>query len=97
MLVVRDEPKREKNRQAPPIGHGLDFADARDRFVWKTALVVSTYASARGGVRSMAIGFLDGSLVALTFSLLGREAISIVSLRTASNRERKAYAKQSQA
>lgn len=96
MLVVWDEPKREKNRQAPPLGHGLDFADARDRFVWDAALIVSTYASGRGGERYMAIGFLDGSLVALTFSLLGHEAISVISLRTASNRERKAYAQQPQ-
>ena len=97
MLVVWDEPKRETNRQAPPIGHGLDCADARDRFVWETAMIVSTHASTRGGERFMAIGVLDGTLVTLTFSLLGREAISIISLRTASNRERKAYAKQSQA
>lgn len=39
----------------------------------------------------MATGYLDGALVSLAFSLLGTEAISAISLRAASNRERKAY------
>ena len=100
MLMVWDEPKREKNRLAPPAGHGLDFADARDRFEWGTAMIAQTYASAasaRGGARYTAVGFLDRRLVSLTFSVLGTEAVSAISLRTASNRERKAYAQQCQA
>lgn len=97
MLMVWDEPKQQKNRLAPPAGHGLDFADARDRFEWDTAMIAETYANARGDARFTAVRFLDRKLVSLTFSVIGTEAVSAISLRTASNRERKAYAQQSQA
>lgn len=93
MLIVWDEPKRQRNLQAPPDGHGLDFADARDRFEWDTAMVWPTYPSRHGGGRFVAVGYLDGELVTLVFAPLGREAISAISLRTASNRERKRYAR----
>jgi uncharacterized DUF497 family protein len=89
--MVWDESKRQKNLKDPPEGHGLDFADARARFVWQTALVTESYASERGGRRFKAIGFLDSELVTLTFSLLGTEAISAISLRPASRKERTAY------
>ena len=82
-----DEPKRRKNIEV----HGLDFADASDRFEWETALVQSTYSSGRGGARFIAIGILDEALVTLVFSRLGTEAVSAVSLRAASNKERKRY------
>ena len=92
--MVWDEPKRERNRQAPPAGHGLDFADASDRFEWDTAAISESYSGRSGGARYIATGYLDGKLVTLAFSLLGTEAISAISLRTASNRERRAYAAQ---
>ena len=92
MLMTWDPIKREKNLLPEPAGHGMDFADARDRFEWETAMISETYASAHGGKRFTAVGFLDGKLVALIFSPLGTEAISAISLRTASNRERKTYA-----
>ena len=69
----------------------LDFADARDRFEWETAIVGPTYASKHGGARFIAIGFLDGEMVSLIFSPLGTEAISAISLRPASNKERRRY------
>ncbi len=87
MLLTRDEPKRATNLQV----HGLDFADARDRFEWDSALVSSTYPIRHGGARFAAIGFLDGAVVTLVFSLFGTEAISAISLRTASNKERRRY------
>ncbi|MET7244352.1 BrnT family toxin [Methylobacterium sp. EM32] len=96
MRMVWDEPKRERNRRPPPAGHGLDFADARDRFEWETAAISESYGSSSGGARYIATGYLDGKLVTLTFSLLGTEAISAISLRTASNRERRAYAARSE-
>ena len=71
--------------------HGLDFADARDRFDWETALVLPTYASRLGGSRFVATGFLGDDLVTLVFSPLGSEAISAISLRPASNKERRRY------
>jgi uncharacterized protein len=97
MLMVWDEPKRERNRQAPPVGHGLDFADARDRFEWDTAMIVPAKPGWNGEKRWMAIGFLDGKLTSLVFAYLGTEAISAISLRRASNGERRDYAKQSHA
>ncbi len=69
----------------------MDFADARDRFDWETALILSTYPSRLGGKRLVAIGFLDGAMVTLVFSRLGTEAVSAISLRTASNKERRRY------
>jgi uncharacterized DUF497 family protein len=92
-VIVWDEPKRLSNLRPEPDGHGMDFADARDRFEWGTATIAPTYPAEEGRERFMAIGFLDGDLVSLVFSHLGSEAISLISLRTASNKERKRYAK----
>ena len=88
MLMVWDEPKRLSNLN----DHGLDFADASDRFEWQTAIVGDTYADpATEKPRFSAIGFLDGALVHLVFAPLGSEAVSAISLPTASNRERRRY------
>jgi uncharacterized DUF497 family protein len=89
--MVWDEPKRQRNLRPPPEGHGLDFADAQARFEWDTALVSETNASKTGGRRFKAVGFLDSQLVTLTFAVLGTEAVSAISLRPASRKERMAY------
>ena len=89
MLMVWDEPKRETNLQT----HGFDFADARDRFEWGTAIVVASYPDpATGNARFNAIGRLDGVLVFMVFAPLGTEAISCISLRRANRKERQRYA-----
>ena len=59
-------------------GRGFDFGDA-------------LYVPAKNG-RRKAVGVLDYQIVVLIFSVLGDEAISAVSLRTASKKERTAYA-----
>lgn len=87
MLIVWDQPKREMNLQA----HGLDFADARDRFILEDSLVLPTYPGRGGSPRFIAIGPLDGRLVAFVFSPLGTEAVSLISLRPASRKERRFY------
>ncbi len=87
MLMTWDDVKRATNLRV----HRMDFADARDRFEWNTAMVSPTYASVRGGKRSVAVGFLDGALVTLVFAPLGTEAVSAISLRPASNMERRRY------
>lgn len=87
MLMVWDEPKRESNRAK----HGLDFADARDRFEWESAAIDRTTGGRRNQRRFLAVGFLDGQLVALVFALLGTQAISAISLRPASRKERIRY------
>lgn len=87
MLIVWDEPKREANLQV----HGLDFADARDRFILEDSIVLATYPGRDGAPRFIAIGPLDDRLVAFVFSPLGTEAVSLISLRPASRKERRLH------
>ena len=82
MILIWDEPKRETNLRA----HKLDFRDARDRFDFTTALITPSY---RG--RFVAIGPLDGRVVTVVFKPLGSEGISLISLRPASRKERRAH------
>ena len=83
MLITWDEPKRLSNLAK----HDLDFAEFEAGFDFAAALVIP---AERG--RSMMIGRLGGVLlVAVVFSMLGSEAMSVVSLRPASKKERKLY------
>jgi len=79
MMIIWDEPKRLSNLDK----HGLDFSDLTlDYFA--DALV----RSAKDG-RYMAIGYLNGQLVvAVVFRPLGTEALSVISMRPASAKER---------
>jgi len=86
MKIVWDESKRQRNIES----HGFDFADIV-RFDWNDALVKPSYASAKGRARFAATGFLEDDLTTIVFSPLGSEAISIISVRRASRRERRAY------
>ena len=80
MLLIWDEPKRSQNLAK----HGMDFADL-DPELFATA----TVSPGKVG-RSLAIGeFRDRMVIAVVFVLLGSEAISIVSMRPASRRERR--------
>jgi hypothetical protein len=88
MRIVWDEPKRQANMAT----HGLDLADA-ESFDWDTAIVVPGHTSREGRLRFRAIGWLRRELVALVFSPLGAEAISVISLRRASRTERKLHEK----
>jgi uncharacterized DUF497 family protein len=81
MLITWDEPKREANLEK----HGLDFAELTDAF-----FLESTIKPAKHG-RFQAIGLLaDGSL-SVIFATLGTEAISIISMRPASDKERSLF------
>ena len=82
MRVVWDELKRETNLRR----HGLDFEDARARFVFESAVIVPSHAGRGERPRFVALGPLDHRLVAV-----GREAISLISLRPASRKERRQY------
>lgn len=86
MLIVWDEPKRLANIAA----HGLDFADA-ERFEWEAALVRPTYPGRSGALRFKAIGRLGERVIVIIFSPLGAEALSIISVRPASAKERAGY------
>jgi uncharacterized protein len=87
MEVVWDEVKRDRNLR----DHKLDFADARERFVFAEAVVVGTYPGKDGRPRFKAIGPFGGHLIAIIFSPLGTEAISLVSMRRAGRNERRLY------
>ena len=78
MIIVWDEPKRRANLDK----HGIDFAEIGPEF-FLAALV----KPARVG-RWVAIGEHHGTIVVI-FATLGSEAISIISARRASAKERK--------
>ena len=85
MRIVWDEPKRRSNLAT----HGFDLADA-ELLDWDTMVIVPGHP-ARDGRRFRAIGLLDSDLVTVVFSRLGTEAVSVISMRPASNAERKLY------
>jgi uncharacterized DUF497 family protein len=87
MRVLWDEPKRRSNLKL----HRLDFVDAEMRFDFTAALIEGTYPAKDGRARFITIGPLDGDVVTLVFSLPGSEALSIISLRRASGKERKRW------
>jgi uncharacterized DUF497 family protein len=84
---VWDERKRERNLAE----HGLDFAAVEAYFDFDDALISSTRPGRDGRPRSKAIGAIQGRAVALVVSALGSEAISLISLRPASLKERRLY------
>lgn len=78
MRIVWDEPKRLTNLAE----RQMDFADLDIEF-FNSALVMP----AKHG-RLMAIGLFRGVTLAVVFAPLGTEAISVISMRQASNYER---------
>ncbi len=84
MEIVWDEPKRLANLDK----HGLDFADLNEAF-FDNALVVPSHSKSK---RWVAIGVSIHGVVVVIFARLGREGVSIISMRPASKNERKQYA-----
>jgi uncharacterized DUF497 family protein len=82
MKIVWDEPKRLANLDK----HGLDFADLNESF-FENALFVSSHDK-----RWKAIGSSIAGVICVVFAKLGREGVSVISMRPASPRERKFYA-----
>jgi hypothetical protein len=79
--IVWDEPKRRANLEK----HGLDFADLNETFL-------TMRSSFRPITRAVAIGVSIRGVVVVVFARLGREGVSIISMRPASRNERKLYA-----
>lgn len=79
MRILWDEPKRIRNLAK----HGLDFASVDEAF-FDAAIILP----AKDG-RWMAINRLDDGSVVVVFATLGSEAISLISMRRASNSERR--------
>ena len=84
MKSVWDEPKRRANLEK----HGLDFADLNETF-FDNALVIPSH---NAGKRWVAIGVNIRGVVVVVFARIGREGVSIISMRPASRNERKLYA-----
>jgi uncharacterized protein len=82
MRIVWDEIKRWRNVEK----HGLDFADLTATFF----LEVSVGPAKEG--RFKAIGRLRDGTIVVIFAMLGREAVSVVSMRPANGRERRGSA-----
>lgn len=68
----------------------MDFADLNETF-FNTALVLPSHNSTK---RWVAIGVDIRGVIVVVFARLGREGVSIVSMRPASRNERKLYAEQ---
>ena len=84
MKIVWDEPKRRANLEK----HGFDFADVSE-LDWEHAVVEDGRPDADGRRRQKAIGYFRDGTAAVIFAILGSEAISIISFRPASDRERR--------
>ena len=82
MKIVWDEPKRLANLAK----HGLDFADLNETF-FDDALVLPSYRNRWAGIGKDIRG-----VIVVVFVTLGKEAISVISMRPANRTERKLYA-----
>ena len=80
MNILWDEPKRLANLAK----HDLDFADLNETF-FDSALVAPSYNR-----RWVGIGIRG--VIVVVFVTLGKEAVSVISMRPASKNERKLYA-----
>lgn len=74
----------EVNRAANLAKHGMDFGDLTIAFIDDAVIVPGNVAP-----RLVAVGYLNGVTVAATFRPLGTEAISVISMRRASEKERR--------
>ena len=83
MKIVWDEPKRLANLEK----HGLDFADLNETF-FDNAVVIPAHKNRCW----IAVGVNIRGVVVVVFARLGREGVSIISMRPASRNERKLYA-----
>ncbi|MFC7396062.1 BrnT family toxin [Chelatococcus sp. GCM10030263] len=79
MLIIFDEPKRLANIEK----HGFDFAELDVEF-FEAARILPAKVG-----RFMAIGEFNGEILAVFFRPLGKEALSVVSMRPASRKERR--------
>lgn len=81
----------EAKRQQTLIKRSIDFADA-ERFQWDTANIVVDNRRDYKESRLAAIGFIDGRLHVMAFTMRG-DIVRIISLRRANKREERNYEK----
>lgn len=88
MLIVWDERKRLANLEK----HGLDFEAFETDFDFETYIAADARPSRTGRHRRVLIGTFGRTLIVVAVvSPLGSEAVSLVSLRPASPRERNLF------
>lgn len=78
-MITWDEPKRQTNLQR----RSMDFADLTMDFF------LSSHIEAANDGRMKAIGLFGDVTIAVIFKPLGSEALSVISMRRASKKERK--------
>lgn len=81
LKIVWDEPKRLANLER----RGLAFADLDVEFFAEAAISPTKLE------RLKAVGWLNGFVLTVIFKPLGTEALSVISMRPASRREREEY------
>ena len=80
MRITFDSTKQATNRA---IHEGLDFAELTIDF-FNSAVTIDAK-----GDRLMAVGWFGDAIIAVIFKPLGSEALSVISMRHASRKERK--------
>lgn len=79
-MILWDETKRISNLTK----HGLDFADLTPEF-FESAILFQSYEG-----RFVAVGEFRGeTIIAVVFAPMGADALSIISMRFASRKERR--------
>ncbi|SMH34226.1 BrnT family toxin [Mesorhizobium australicum] len=78
MEILWDELKRIANLDK----HGLDFAALTEMFFETSTVIPAKHE------RWMAVGYLEGRKISVVFRPLGREALSVMSMRPAGAKER---------
>ena len=81
MKIVWDELKQLEDMRK----HGFDFAALDLRFFEQSAIIPAT------SNRSKALGVISDRILVVIFFKLGREGISVISMRPADRNERKQY------
>ena len=81
VTITFDDPKREANWAK----HGLDFADLTQAF-YDEAVILEAKVD-----RLRAVGWLGDRIITVVFRPLGSEAVSVVSMRRASRKERRFF------
>lgn len=90
MVIIVPEPKRIANLAK----HGIDLAEFEDGFSWDRFIVLPAHPSRTERAREMWIGTMGSRVVTAIVSPLGTEAVAIVSIRPADDKERAAYDQQ---
>ena len=87
MVVIVPEAKRIANLEK----HNIDLAEFESSFSWDRYLMLPARPSRTGRVREMYLGFMHARLVAAVVSPLGAQALAVISVPPAAEKERAAY------